>query len=269
MNKAQIRKLREIKKDLVTWTGSISILCTVVSLAAIAISVKALKGSNVDFLKDCKTLTMPSLIGLTQEECRQLPEYGDMQISFELVHSSSHKAGEIFYQSVDAGYSITNNQTINVKVSNGAQKVQIPNTVGLNVNDAKQALNELGLNYTVVYTRSNDNGFIESNELKIPAQTVIKTEPAQFDVINDGDTVTLYVERPYVESQKTVPSNLYGKTWNEAKELMAKAGITNYKIFYIASDGAYGRVVSVWPKGKVTPDQTIYIKVSGGPTYGM
>lgn len=282
MGRYGIKDLKKVKKDRFTWTGQIALFSTVLCIICAVVCVKAIKGSNVDFLKDSKTLEMPSLIGLTQQECVELGYTNDLNINFIKTPSNKVKSGVILYQSVDSGKSVTNNQTIDVKVSSGAEIVQVPNTIGQNVNDAKEILNNLGLNYKIVYTISNNDDATENldktnsdkdksdkeSEVKIDAQTVVKSEPKEFSEVKDDDTITLYVERPYISTIRVVPSNLYGKTWNEAVKLMDSANISNYKIFYIASDGEYGKVVSVWPKGVISLDDTVYIKVSGGPLYG-
>ena len=285
MTTNQVKKLKELKKYKFTWTSSISILSIAICLVCVWISIRAIKGSNVDFLKEYKELTMPNLIGLTKESVEQLDEYKDMSINFEYRYNDKYTDGKVFYQSVDAGYKITNNQTINVYVSNGKQTVQVPNIIGLGIEDAKDALNNLGIDFKVVYTITNTDDLdnkssgkdnkesntigkvVADSENAVEAQTVVDVVPDVFTRIREGDKVTVYVERPYISTIRQVPSDIVGMTWSQAVSAMDKAKISNYKIFYIASDGAYDRVVSVWPRGVIGLEDTVYIKVSGGPTY--
>lgn len=298
MTDKQIKKLKEVKRDRITWTGSIQLSCIVVCFLCLVVGVKAISGQTVDFLKDVEELQMPNFVGMTREECENLPEQKEMQINYEYVYSNTGTTGEVLSQSVEAGKSITNNQTITLKIQNGSQAIRVPNTIGLNVNEATAVLNNLGLNYKLVYvmpddvesqknednsnsTQSSDDSKNQENQVDKSSdtvtdqasnvedsQTILESDPAEFSVAKKGDTVTLYVSRPYLQNTRVVP-DVMGKWWSEAEDMMAAANISNYKIFYIASDGEYNRVVSVWPRGQITTSDTVYIKVSGGPTYGM
>lgn len=293
MTDKQIKKLKEVKKDRITWTGSIQLSCIIVCILCLVVGVKAIQGQTVDFLKDVEEIQMPNFVGLTREECENLPEQKEMQINYEYVYSNTGTTGEVLSQSVEAGKSITNNQTITLKIQNGSQAIRVPNTVDLNVNEATAVLNNLGLNYKLVYVMGTDADTNENSDEDqkssdseqqkqddnqqeqkdteqnvASSQTIVSSDPKEFSIAKQGDTVTLYVARPYLQNVRVVP-DLIGKWWNEAEDMMAAANISNYKIFYIASDGELNKVVSVWPTGQVNTSETVYIKVSGGPTYGM
>lgn len=268
-----IKGLREVKKDVFTWTGSIMLFSCILCVICLIVCIRAIKGSNVDFLRSSEVHTMPDLIGLTQSQCENLDTVKNLNIEFIKTPSNKEKAGIVFSQSIDAGEKVTNNQTISVKVSSGEEFVQVPNSIGQDLNTAKLSLNRLGLYYEIVYISSDDNELIydedSAMESKIKAHTVVKIEPKEYSSVKEGETVKLYVERPYIDTVRTVPNNLYGKTWSEAVSLMDKANISNYLIYYIASDGEYNRVVSVWPTGDISIEDTVYIKVSGGPNYSL
>lgn len=298
MTDKQIKKLREVKRDRITWTGSIQLSCIVVCFLCLVVGVKAISGQTVDFLKDVEELKMPNFIGMTKEECENLPEQENMQINYVYTYSNTGKAGEVFQQSVEPGKSITSNQTITLKIQNGWQSIQVPNTIGLNVDEATTIINNLGLNYKLVYVmpnedntsdnqgevnnvQSSDSGKSESSQqgksddtqggqtkdIQV-SQKIVRSNPEEFTNAKDGDVITLYVARPYLQNIRVVP-DVIGKWWSEAEDMMKQANIQNYKIFYIASDGEYNRVVSVWPRGQITTSDTVYIKVQGGPLYGL
>lgn len=298
MTDKQIKKLREVKRDRITWTGSIQLSCIVVCFLCLVVGVKAISGQTVDFLKDVEELKMPNFIGMTKEECENLPEQENMQINYVYTYSNTGKAGEVFQQSVEPGKSITSNQTITLKIQNGWQSIQVPNTIGLSVNEATTIINNLGLNYKLVYVMPNEDNTSDnqsvindnqsSNSGKSESsqqgksdntqggqtkdvqvsQKIVRSNPEEFTNAKDGDVITLYVARPYLQNIRVVP-DVMGKWWSEAEDMMKQANIQNYKIFYIASDGEYNRVVSVWPRGQITTSDTVYIKVQGGPLYGL
>lgn len=298
MTDKQIKKLREVKRDRITWTGSIQLSCIVVCFLCLVVGVKAISGQTVDFLKDVEELKMPNFIGMTKEECENLPEQENMQINYVYTYSNTGKAGEVFQQSVEPGKSITSNQTITLKIQNGQQSIQVPNTIGLSVNEATAIINNLGLNYKLVYVMPNEDNTSDNQgevnnaqssdsetydtsqqgksdntqggqtkDVQV-SQKIVRSNPKEFTNAKDGDVITLYVARPYLQNIRVVP-DVMGKWWSEAEDMMKQANIQNYKIFYIASDGEYNRVVSVWPKGQITTSDTVYIKVQGGPLYGL
>lgn len=298
MTDKQIKKLREVKRDRITWTGSIQLSCIVVCFLCLVVGVKAISGQTVDFLKDVEELKMPNFIGMTKEECENLPEQENMQINYVYTYSNTGKAGEVFQQSVEPGKSITSNQTITLKIQNGQQSIQVPNTIGLSVDEATTIINNLGLNYKLVYVMPNEDNTsdnqdevnnVQSSDSETSdtsqqgksdntqggqtkdvqvSQKIVSSDPKEFTNAKDGDVITLYVARPYLQNIRVVP-DVMGKWWSEAEDMMKQANIQNYKIFYIASDGEYNRVVSVWPKGQITTSDTVYIKVQGGPLYGL
>lgn len=298
MTDKQIKRLREVKRDRITWTGSIQLSCIVVCFLCLVVGVKAISGQTVDFLKDIEELKMPNFIGMTKEECENLPEQENMQINYVYTYSNTGKADEVFQQSVEPGKSITSNQTITLKIQNGSQSIQVPNTVGLSVDEATTIINNLGLNYKLVYVMPNEDNTSDNQNLVNDSQSsdsgksgtsqqgksdntqgrqtkdiqvsqkIVRSNPEEFTNAKDGDVITLYVARPYLQNIRVVP-DVMGKWWSEAEDMMEQANIQNYKIFYIASDGEYNRVVSVWPKGQITTSDTVYIKVQGGPLYGL
>lgn len=298
MTDKQIKKLREVKRDRITWTGSIQLSCIVVCFLCLIVGVKAISGQTVDFLKDVEELKMPNFIGMTKEECENLPEQENMQINYVYTYSNTGKASEVFQQSVEPGKSITSNQTITLKIQNGQQSIQVPNTIGLSVNEATTIINNLGLNYKLVYVMPNEDNTsdnqdkvnnVQSSDSETSdisqqgksdntqggqtkdvqvSQKIVRSNPKEFTNAKDGDVITLYVARPYLQNIRVVP-DVMGKWWSEAEDMMKQANIQNYKIFYIASDGEYNRVVSVWPRGQITTSDTVYIKVQGGPLYGL
>ena len=298
MTDKQIKKLREVKRDRITWTGSIQLSCIVVCFLCLVVGVKAISGQTVDFLKDVEELEMPNFIDMTKEECENLPEQENMQINYVYTYSNTGKAGEVFQQSVEPGKSITSNQTITLKIQNGQQSIQVPNTIGLSVDEATTIINNLGLNYKLVYVMPNEDNTSDNQgevnnaqssdsetsdtsqqgksdntqggqtkDVQV-SQKIVSSDPKEFTNAKDGDVITLYVARPYLQNIRVVP-DVMGKWWSEAEDMMKQANIQNYKIFYIASDGEYNRVVSVWPRGQITTSDTVYIKVQGGPLYGL
>lgn len=303
MTKKQIKKLREVKRDRITWTGSIAFGSILVFIICFYICLKAISGSTVDFLKSSEVYEMPDLVGLTRSEIENNETASNLKLTFEEVYSNTATNGKSFYQSVEAGQEVTNNQPIKIRISKGAQEVQVPDVTDINVKEAEQILNNLGLNYKLVYiisgetstsnddnanssnkSTSNSNGQSsasvdntsttsetnndDSSENILQPQTIVYTEPAAFETVQDGTVITVYVRRPYLSTTRVVP-NVTGQSKAGAAAMMAQANVSNYGFYYEASDQAVDTVISYWPRGTVSVDDKIWVKLSGGPLYGL
>lgn len=302
MTKKQIKKLREVKRDRITWTGSIALGSILVFILCFYICIKVISGSTVDFLKDSEVYEMPDLVGLTRSEIENNETASNLRLTFEEVYSNTTANGKSFYQSVSAGQEVTNNQPIKIRISKGAQEVQVPDVTDVNVKEAEQILNNLGLNYKLIYiisgetstssdsdsnssnkstsksdsqsatstsSKSNVNEAenIETGNLVQP-QTVVETDPAAFETVQDGTVVTVYVRRPYLSTTRVVP-NVTGQSKSGAAAMMTQANVSNYGFYYEASEQPVDTVISYWPRGTVSIDDKIWVKLSGGPLYGL
>ena len=303
MTKKQISKLREVKRDRITWTGSIAVGAILVFILCFYMCLKAISGSTVDFLKSSEVYEMPDLVGLSKSEIESNETASNLRITFEEVYSNTATNGKSFYQSVEAGQKVTNNQPIKVRISKGAQEVQVPDVTDVDVKEAEQIMNNIGLNYKLVYIISgetstldnsdkdssdkatnNNNGQsgastdsksmvddaseVDSSKSLLKPQTIVYTEPAAFEKVQDGTVITMYVRRPYLSTTRVVP-NVTGQSKAGAAAMMAQANVSNYGFYYEASELPVDTVISYWPRGTVSVDDKIWVKLSGGPYYGL
>jgi beta-lactam-binding protein with PASTA domain/predicted Ser/Thr protein kinase len=90
-----------------------------------------------------------------------------------------------------------------------AEDVEVPDLVGMNVNDAREELEDLGLDPDVEERLSQE-----------PLNTVFRQDPEAGEVVKEGDTVTLFVSGG--ARQTTVP-DLTGLSQDDAEEELADA----------------------------------------------
>ena len=119
------------------------------------IKVKISKGKNM--------VTVPKLVGLTKEDAVSALEELDLYADIEEVYDNKVESGYVIEQSVKQNEEIDAGETINIKVSKGIEKVEVPNLVGKTEDEAKKAITEAGLKLkTVVITEdtTKDDGVV-------------------------------------------------------------------------------------------------------------
>ena len=215
------------KYDKLIAVGGV-VIGIIVIIIAILIIKTFISSNDLDFsdsetteeTENSKSVTMPDLIGMTEDEAAAELEECSLQIAYEYDYDEDVEAGLVFKQSEVAGNTIPKNTTITVTISKGAEEISIDDLAGTSLESAIDALEEAGLSYTIVYEYSDS----------VDMGCVISTSPSSLSSISKGDTVTLYVSRGSEASSVgistvTVPS-VVGKTQESAESAIESAGLT-------------------------------------------
>ena len=119
---------------------------------------------KVTVSKGIEKVTMPKLIG--EKESDAVKTLEDLGLKFEVEEETNKKveAGVVFEQDVEEGTEINKGSTVKIKISAGAQKVQVPSVIGSTEADAKTTLSKAGLTVTVIY--EEDTGKDDGTVLK-------------------------------------------------------------------------------------------------------
>ncbi|MCD7947460.1 MAG: Stk1 family PASTA domain-containing Ser/Thr kinase [Oscillospiraceae bacterium] len=168
-----------------------------------------------------ETIYAPNLTGLTIEQAMERKEVQDNNLTIkagQTTYSSTYEEGLITAQDPQYNTEITKGSTIIVTISGGAdaEKTML-NFVNEDSRMAKMTLEDLGLNLNVE--------LIEENDDSVTSGYVIRQTPVMGTVLHEGDNVTLYVSIGPATETVVVESYL-GKTEEEAKALVAEAGLT-------------------------------------------
>lgn len=135
--------------------------------------------------------------------------------------------------------------------------VEIPEMKGVSVAQAKDALDELGLEVKILEQDSNE----------FAPGTVMGQAPVAGEIVNKGDTVVLTVAK--AATSATVP-NVVGLSEADAIAQMKAAGLSVGDPILESSDSAEGTVLAQEPAaGTLVPGSTqviLTIAVSGGPS---
>ncbi|MEW2074977.1 Stk1 family PASTA domain-containing Ser/Thr kinase [Streptomyces sp. NPDC013433] len=153
----------------------------------------------------------PNFVGETKADAEQQAINGDVKLTFEEKPCENQSKGKICSQDPTAGTKVDKDSTVNLVVSTGAPKVEVPDVEGLSFDDAEEALKEKGFEVEQ-----------QTEESTQTPDTVLSQNPAGGTSKEKGSTVTLTVAKE--TAQVTVPS-LLGKTPDEAKGLLESKGL--------------------------------------------
>nr|WP_296156911.1 Stk1 family PASTA domain-containing Ser/Thr kinase [uncultured Blautia sp.] len=212
--------------------------------------------------EDDNMVTVPDLIGKTEEEATALLE--EVKLGKQLMgeESSTQEKGKISSQDIPQGTKVERYTTVKYYISKGQQALTIPTVSGQTGVDAQQTLEDLGLNVTVQKEYSEDDG--SDNPLVNPGY-VMSVSPEEGSTVSAGDSVTLTVSRGLDRGTSALVPSVVGMTKNDAITILGKW--TDIQVEQEQnSEVPEGEVISqsIEADTAADPDQPITITVSSG-----
>ncbi|MBP2706282.1 Stk1 family PASTA domain-containing Ser/Thr kinase [Microbispora sp. RL4-1S] len=199
-------------------------------------------------------VTVPDVTNQTKEAAQQALTARKLKVAFaDEEYSDSVPRGAVIKTDPAGDTEVEPNATVTVTVSKGKEKVQIPpDIIGMGQDEARTALEQLGLQVSVVPRASaREQG------------KVFDSKPKPGERVSKDSLVTLYVPK---EAQ-AIPS-VVGIPLEEAQKTLKDAGF-RVKIVQQSSDVvAAGNVIDQSPQAgqKFPPNTTITLTVSSGPS---
>jgi serine/threonine-protein kinase len=148
------------------------------------------------------TATVVNVVGKTDTEARNLLTAAGFQIAITTKEDDTQPAGVVLAQDPTGG-ELAKGGTVKLTVSAGKGKVNVPNVLNIDANQAAAQLGAAGLNVQT----------IEQADDKIPAGKVISTDPVSGTQVDKGSVVKMVVSKG--ANQVEVP-NVEGLTEAEA-----------------------------------------------------
>jgi|GEM_PF-2409853 len=168
------------------------------------------------------TMTMPDIIGLTLDEVNS--KYPDLNLEVERQHSDEYGENTVIDLKIPAGRTIRKSTVVSITVSNGTQKIEIPDLSGTNIEEAMDKLEKMELIPKMIYVDNDETD----------KDAVIYTEPAAHSEVAKNTLVKLYVSKDKPVKAVNVPK-FVGLTIEEAQKEAEKTGLI-LKIITEASD---------------------------------
>ncbi|MBR3249115.1 MAG: Stk1 family PASTA domain-containing Ser/Thr kinase [Clostridia bacterium] len=148
--------------------------------------------------KGIEKVTVPKVVG--EKEADAVKTLEELGLKFEVEEETNKKveAGIVFEQDKEAGTEVNKGDTIKIKVSAGAKKVQVPSVIGSEEEEAKSTLSKAGFKVTVVYEeeKGKEDG------------TVLKQSIDAGKEVNEGSSITITVNKVAEEKTATININV-------------------------------------------------------------
>ena len=159
-------------------------------IAGIAVAAVALLGAAaflvINAVSAGSYVRVPRFVAFTLEEAEKKAEENELKLSVsEKVHDSSVKMGYVISQSNPVNSDVKKGSTVYVTVSLGKSDIEVPDLAGKTVDEAKEALEKLGL---VLKTEEEYSDDVDEGE--IISQSVEAEEKA-----DEGTEITITVSK--------------------------------------------------------------------------
>ncbi len=258
------------KMDKIITVGGVVVGILALIIVAVVIT-SILMGNNIkismiskseesETIDPYKTI-VPNVVGLTEDEAEVALRNQNLRWQYnERVYSDEYAYGCIVMQSETAGDIVEKNTEVILTVSNGAEKVKIPDDlVGENVDEVTARLEEMGLKWEITYEHSGEE-----------IGTVISTMPNAGGEADKYYTVKLTVSRGSQSKDEEIFSvpNVVDKTEAKAQQALSDAGFNIGEVRYqFSNDYKKGNVIRQTIKSgtKAPEGTTIGLVVSQGP----
>ncbi len=196
------------------------------------------------------TRTVPRLLGLARTEAEtRVADKGLRVADIEGVTHPTAGRGQVVWQDPPAGVGVPEGTLIRLTVSNGPQRVPVPDLLGYHTIVAGQLLEAAGL----------EVGRIIQTQAPVPRGVVVSTRPSTGSTILPRSSVTLVVS----EGAATIPvPNLRGLTIEEAEMVLQSVGLVVGETLRKASrDVPPGTIVEQDPRSGTLSSPGTIIKI--------
>ena len=167
-------------------------------------------GITAIFRRVVTTATVPFVIGMDVREAEEILTREGLTFTEMYFSNNEVKANVVFRQSPEENATKQKGDNVILSVSSGPSQVDMPDLRGMNVEDAKTVVKNMGLILTI---QKIINGDYEVN-------TVVSQEPAANEKVSKDTTVNLTISGGKV----TVPKLAY-MTLADAEELLKQTGL--------------------------------------------
>lgn len=229
----------------------VGIVAAIVAVLAIAVGAFMMLSGN-----QAEQIEVPTVTGLTSEAAQQQIQAAGFTIgAVDSIYDDSVEAGKVVSQSPKGGDKADKGSKISITVSQGTEKVDVPDVTNQTESDARQALTKLGLTVKTTTKNSDD----------VDQGKVISSDPAAGASVAKGSVVNLVISKG--TDNVTMPS-VYNYDLQTAQNRIVDAGLVVGNVTQQNSDTvASGYVISASLSAGATVEKgtAVDLVVSSGP----
>ena len=234
---------------------------TAIIMTLVVIALLLIGGSVWALSRSAATpeaVSVPNVVGLSQADAKSQIEAAGLEweLNPEKVASDTVDKDAVASTDPAGGAQAEKGSTVRVTISSGPDSVTLPdNLVGMSPDDARQAVEALGLKWEV-------------NSSKVASDTVAEgkvaqTNPSPGSKVKAGQTITAYLSSG--SDQVEVP-DLVGMSQDQARSALKAVGLELGNVTTVDSDKDKDRIVSQDPENgsKVKKGTAIAVSISTG-----
>lgn len=231
------------------------VIGVVVLIAAIVLLVMSLTGGSFK-----TSNTLESFVGMSYDELKSSNQY-KYEFVMEQEKTDEVQPGVVISQSPEAGTKVLEGGQVKLVVAIPVDDIKVPNIYNLDVDMAKKALAQAGLNNYTITSIGSDS--VEENK-------VVYTNPKAESVVSADTQVTVFVSSgPTTEEIKQIKlPDVIGLKQEGARAFLEKMGFKNINFVTKDSEAPKGVVLAQTPAAgtTATADDRITITISSGVT---
>lgn len=234
---------------------------TAIIMTLVVIALLLIGGSVWALSRSAATpeaVSVPNVVGLSQADAKSQIEAAGLEweLNPEKVASDTVEKDSVASTDPAGGAQAEKGSTVRVTISSGPDSVTLPdNLVGMSPDEARQAVEALGLKWEV-------------NSSKVASDTVAEgkvaqTNPSPGSKVKAGQTITAYLSSG--SDQVEVP-DLVGMSQDQARSALKAVGLELGNVTTVDSDKDKDRIVSQDPENgsKVKKGTAIAVSISTG-----
>ena len=234
---------------------------TAIIMTLVVIALLLIGGSVWALSRSAATpeaVSVPNVVGLSQADAKSQIEAAGLEweLNPEKVASDTVDKDAVASTDPAGGAQAEKGSTVRVTISSGPDSVTLPdNLVGMSPDEARQAVEALGLKWEV-------------NSSKVASDTVAEgkvaqTNPSPGSKVKAGQTITAYLSSG--SDQVEVP-DLVGMSQDQARSALKAVGLELGNVTTVDSDKDKDRIVSQDPEtgSKVKKGTAIAVSISTG-----
>ncbi|MFJ2829457.1 Stk1 family PASTA domain-containing Ser/Thr kinase [Streptomyces sp. NPDC087263] len=195
-------------------------------------------------------VAVPALVGMTLDEARSAADNVGLTLTVAKREACADQPTDYVCTQSPTDGELDKGEAVSVTVSTGAPKVEVPDVVDKDEDDASGILEDEGFKVKLRHVESTED-----------PGTVLEQDPEGGDKVEKGTEITLTVAK---EADKSTVPDLTGKTASEARELLAENDLKLGDTTEVDNGAEAGTVVgqSVPSGEEVDPGSTIDIQVA-------
>lgn len=213
--KSNTKKVKSEKDNNMTNADNFKI--TFVAIITAVVLVSLIGFFVVKFLLIVPEITVPDLLGKTEEEAKIVTE--ELGLTLDItgaVYSSDYDKGKVCRQNIEKGGKIKKTFPIEVVLSKGAKKSVVPRIIGKYKVEAISVLRSLKLDKGTISDEYDDN---------VPAGKIIRQDPKEGEEVLADSKVNFVISKGPKIKYVSVPQ-IVGFSIQAAKSRLINAGLT-------------------------------------------